>query len=113
MARQLTIPTSIHEDSDSVPGLAQWVQDPVLLCVSCDVGHRCGSGHTLLWLWRRLAAAALIRPLAWESPYTVDAALKKNKKNSLHLLTLNSQSIPLPLSNHRSVVLVHGSVSVS
>ena len=35
----------------------------------------------LLWLWCRLAAAALIRPLAWELPYALGVALKrKNKK---------------------------------
>ena len=34
----------------------------------------------LLWLWYRLAAIALIGPLAWESPYAVDTALKKTKK---------------------------------
>ena len=33
-----------------------------------------------LWLWRRLAAVALIQPLAWELPYTVGAALKEAKK---------------------------------
>ena len=30
-------------------------------------------------LWRRLAAIALIRPLAWEPPYAVSVALEKKK----------------------------------
>ena len=34
--------------------------------MSCGVGRRCGSDTELLWLWRRLVATALIRPLAWE-----------------------------------------------
>ena len=34
---------------------------------------------TLLWLWRRLVAAAQIRPLAWELPYAMGAAFKKKK----------------------------------
>ena len=34
----------------------------------------------LLWLWCRLAAAAPIQPLAWELPYTAQAALEKKKK---------------------------------
>ena len=33
----------------------------------------------LLWLWCRSAATALIRPLAWELPYAVGVALKKQK----------------------------------
>ena len=34
----------------------------------------------MLWLWRRLAAAVLFQPLAWELPYDVGVALKKTKK---------------------------------
>ena len=34
----------------------------------------------MLWLWCRPEAAALIRPLAWELPYAVGAALKKAKR---------------------------------
>ena len=44
-------------------------------------GHRRhGSDLALLWLWHRPAATALIRPLAWESPYAMGAALEKAKR---------------------------------
>ena len=42
---------------------------------SCGVGHRHGSDL----VWRRLAAAAAIQLLAWELPYAIGAALKRQK----------------------------------
>jgi len=48
--------------------------------VSCGVGHRLSSDVALLWLWCRPAAAAPIRPLAWELPSALGAALEKAKK---------------------------------
>ena len=43
MVQWLTNPTRNHEVTGSNPALVQWVNDPALL-----------------WLWRRLAAVALI-----------------------------------------------------
>ena len=49
--------------------------------MSCGVGRRLGLDPTaLLWLWCRLAAAALIGPLAWDRPYAAGAA-PKSKTN--------------------------------
>ena len=50
------------------------------MTVSWGVGRRRGLDSTLLWLWCRLVAMALIRPPAWESPYAVGAALEKAKR---------------------------------
>ena len=47
--------------------------------MSCGVGCRHGLDLVLLWLWHRLAAVAPIRPLAWEPPYALAAALKRQK----------------------------------
>ena len=46
--------------------------------MSSGVGLRHSSDLALLWLWRMLAATALIRPL-WEPPYAAGAALEKAK----------------------------------
>jgi len=50
--------------------------------MSCGVGRRPSWDLVLLWLWHRPAAVAQIQPLAWEPPYAMGAALKrqKNKK---------------------------------
>ena len=48
--------------------------------MSCGVGQRHGSDPALLLLWRRPAATAPIRPLAWEPPYAARQALEKAKK---------------------------------
>ena len=55
--------TRNHEVVGSIPGLTQRVKD-----------------LAVLWLWRRLAATAWIRPLAWEPPYAMIVALKKGQK---------------------------------
>ena len=34
----------------------------------------------LLWLWYRLAVAALIQPLAWELPYAAGVPIERKKK---------------------------------
>ena len=64
VAQWLTNPTKNHEVACSIPGLTQWVNDPALL-----------------WLWHRPEATALIKPLAWEPPYTMGVALEKPKIN--------------------------------
>ena len=47
--------------------------------MSYGVGCRCGSDPVLPWLWHRLAATALIRPLAWEPPHAGCVTLKRQK----------------------------------
>ena len=68
--------------------------------MSSGVGCRRGSALALLWLWCRLEAAALIRPLAWELPYAAGMALKrqqkrkKKKKSSVCWLSMAVHSNP-------------------
>ena len=49
------------------------------VAMSSGVGHRRTLDPPLLWWWCRPAAAAPIRPLAWELPYAVGVALKGQK----------------------------------
>ena len=75
--------TSIHEDEGSIPGLTHWVKGSCV-AMSCGVGRRLSSDLELLCLGNRLAAAALIRPLACEPPYATGVALKKKGKKCGH-----------------------------
>ena len=52
--------------------------------MSCGVVRRCGLDLALLWLWRRPAATASIRPVAWEPPYAVGGALEKAKRQKMN-----------------------------
>ena len=71
--------SSIHEDADLIPGLAQglWIWDCRELRYRFG---RCGSDLAFLWLQHRPAPAAPIRPLAWELPYARSVALKSLNK---------------------------------
>ena len=71
--------TSIHEDTGSIPSLAQWVEGSGV-AERCGVGCRRGLFLVLLWLWLRLAATAWIQPLAWEPLYACGCCPKKTKQ---------------------------------
>ena len=86
MAPRVKNLTSIHEDMGLIPGLTWWVSD-LALPQSCGVGCRCGSDPVLLWLWSRLAAEALIRPLAWDLPFATGVALKIKKERKFRLFS--------------------------
>ena len=68
------------------------------------VGHRLGLDLGLLWLWRRLAATALIGPLAWKRPYAVGAALKgqKTKKKKKKKKKTSQEEFLLCLGRQRT-----------
>ena len=74
--------------------------------MSCGVGHRHGSGPTLLWLWCRPAAGALIQPLAWEPLDAAGAALKRQKQKHSQQSSLSPADLPIsPESALRGSVL--------
>ena len=78
VAHQVKNQNSIHEDVGQsieltlLNGLRIWhCHKP-----QCRIPHFYGCG--ISWrLWHRLAAVALIRPLAWELPCATGAALKR------------------------------------
>ena len=71
------------------------------VAVSWGVGRRRGSDPVLLWLWWRPAAAAPIRPLAWEPPYAAGVALEKAKRQTNN----NNKKLALLWSSRRGTVV--------
>ena len=64
--------------------------------MTCGLSHRCGLDLVVLWLWRRPAATALIRPLPREPPYAMNVALKSlNKEINKPKSILNTKLISL------------------
>ena len=90
--------------------MRMWVRSLALLsgfrirhCPELCCRSQTCSDPALPWLWRRLAAAAPIQPLAWELPYASSAALKRPKKYIYWFFFL--------LSNSICFVLVYGDVT--
>ena len=67
--------------------------------MSCSVGCRCYLDLALLWLLAQPAAVAPITPLAWELPYAMGVALKKQKKKEKTKLgSAHRSSVTLPIT---------------
>ena len=85
--------------------------------MSCSVGQRLSLDLVWLWLWHRLAAAAPIRPLAWELSYATGATLKRppkmqffKKETHKSVQWLNNQILSyINTWNHSSHLTLSGS----
>ena len=77
------------------------------MAVSCGVGGGHSLDPALLWLWCRLAAAALMMPpLAQELPYATLEALKekkKRKKERFFSSTVIERGVPVPLKENKEI----------
>ena len=71
--------TKNHEVVGLIPALALWVKESII-AVSCDVGCRCSSNPTLLWLWHRLGSYNSDETPAEEPPHAAGVALEKAKR---------------------------------
>ena len=69
--------------------------------MSYGVGRRLGLDPVLLWLWGRLTAVAAIGLLAWEPPYAMGVALKRQKNKQLLLLPRSTRNQIRPCSCYK------------
>ena len=74
LAQWLTNPTKNHEVAGLIPGLLSELR--IWHCLELWCRSQTWHRPSLLWLWHRPVATAPIRPLAWEPPYAVGAALE-------------------------------------
>ena len=79
-----------------VRSLASLSRQGANVAVSYGVGGRRVLDPMLLWLWCRLAAVTLIRPLAWEPLHASGAALKeRERKKEKNVVECHKQSHPV------------------
>ena len=107
VAQQIKNPTECPWGFRFNPCPTLWVKDPVLT-QAVELCHRCNSDLALLWLWCRLAAAALIWPLAWEPPYATGKGLKRQKKKQKAGVPVVAQWLTNPTRNQEVVGSILG-----
>ena len=78
-------------------------------CMSSGVGWRCGSDHARQWLWSRPTGAVPIWPLAWEPPYDMGVALKrqKTKQKKTNKQTNKKQERTLECEGNKVSLVAH------
>ena len=76
VAQRLTNPTSIYEDMGSIPGPAHWLRIWCYCELLCN--YQMGLDPLFLWLWEDAGCSSDLT-LAWEPPYAVGVAPKRQK----------------------------------
>lgn len=79
MAQRVKTWSSIHEDTDSIPGLPEWVK-------GSSAAASCSMVEDAAQIWHAVAMALfLIRPIAWDPLYATGVWLYKKTKKKRYL----------------------------